>query len=152
MRKTNLHPELNPGLMTSKPAHQTLSHNHQTKVCPLVPSYSCSGRCLTSNLTLQTTQIMCRQNPVRNRPVTPSRQSRSHGGWIYPRWLLNILSCPGKDVLSLMSAIHRPDGGLSFSFPLDRLGMHRGREGKSECTLCDAECDSIVHMLGGVIR
>ena len=71
---------------------QTLSHDHQTKVCPLIPSYDCSGRCLTGNLTLQTTQIMCRQNPVSNQPVTPSHQSRGHGGWIYDRWLSNILS------------------------------------------------------------
>ena len=98
MRKTNFHPESNPGLMTSKPAHQTLSHDHQTKVCPLIPSYNCSGRCLTSNLTLQTTQIMCRQNPVRNRPVTPSHQSRSHDEWIYAGQLLKYLSWPGKDV------------------------------------------------------
>ena len=58
MRKTDFRPESNPGLMTSKPAHQTLSHDHQTKVRPLIPSYSCSGHCLTGNLTLQTTQIM----------------------------------------------------------------------------------------------
>ena len=42
--------------------------------------------------------IMCCQNPIRNRLVTPSHQSKSHGGWIYDRWLLNILSWPGKDV------------------------------------------------------
>ena len=28
MRKTNFRPQSNPGLMTSKPAHQTLSHDH----------------------------------------------------------------------------------------------------------------------------
>ena len=39
MRKTNFCLEYKPGLMTSKPAHQTLSHNHQTKVCPFIPSY-----------------------------------------------------------------------------------------------------------------
>ena len=37
MRNTNFRLESNPGLMTSKPAHQTQSHNHQTKVCPLIP-------------------------------------------------------------------------------------------------------------------
>ena len=26
------------------------------------------------------------------------------------------------------------------------LGRHRGREGKSECTLCGAECESVVHV------
>ena len=30
MRKTDFRPESNPGLMTSKPAHQTLSHDHGT--------------------------------------------------------------------------------------------------------------------------
>ena len=89
MRKTNFCPESNPGLMTSKPTHQTLSHNHQTKVCPLIPSYNCSVHCPTGNLTLQATQIMCRQNPVRNRPVTPSHQGRSHCGWIYDRSVIN---------------------------------------------------------------
>ena len=29
----------------------------------------------------------------------------------------------------------------------DELGRHRGREGKSECTLCGAECESVVHVL-----
>ena len=86
MRKTDFCPN------DQQPVHQTLSHDHQTKVRPLIPSCSCSGHCLTGNLTLQTTQIMCRQSPVRNRPVTPAHQSRSHGGWIYQRWLLNILN------------------------------------------------------------
>ena len=79
-------------VMTSKPAHQTLSHNYQTKVCPLIPPYNCSGHYLTSNLTLQTTQIMCRPNPVRNGPVAPPRQRRSHGGCIYARWLLILVN------------------------------------------------------------
>ena len=29
----------------------------------------------------------------------------------------------------------------------EELGRHRGREGKSECSLCGAECESIVHVL-----
>ena len=29
----------------------------------------------------------------------------------------------------------------------EELGRHRGREGKSECTLCGAECESMVHVL-----
>ena len=29
----------------------------------------------------------------------------------------------------------------------EELGRHRGREGKSEYTLCGAECESVVHML-----
>ena len=29
----------------------------------------------------------------------------------------------------------------------EELGRHRGREGKSECALCGAECESVVHML-----
>ena len=27
----------------------------------------------------------------------------------------------------------------------EELGRHRGREGKIECTLCSAECESVVH-------
>ena len=30
---------------------------------------------------------------------------------------------------------------------LMQLGRHRGREGKVECTLCGAECESVVHVL-----
>ena len=66
MRKTNFCPESNPSLITSKPAHQTLSHDHQIKVCPLISSYNCSGCCLTGNLTLQTIQIMCRKKLTGN--------------------------------------------------------------------------------------
>ena len=29
----------------------------------------------------------------------------------------------------------------------EELGRHRGREGKSECTLCGTECESVVHAL-----
>ena len=29
----------------------------------------------------------------------------------------------------------------------EELGRHRGREGKSECTLRGAECESVVHVL-----
>ena len=29
----------------------------------------------------------------------------------------------------------------------EELGRHRGREEKSECTLCGAECESVVHVL-----
>ena len=29
----------------------------------------------------------------------------------------------------------------------EKLGRHRGREGKSECILCGAECESMVHVL-----
>ena len=29
----------------------------------------------------------------------------------------------------------------------EELGRHRGREGKSECVLCGAECGSVVHVL-----
>ena len=29
----------------------------------------------------------------------------------------------------------------------EELGRHRGKEGKSECTLCGAECESVVHVL-----
>ena len=29
----------------------------------------------------------------------------------------------------------------------EELGRHRGREGKSECVLCGAECETIVHAL-----
>ena len=29
----------------------------------------------------------------------------------------------------------------------EELGRHSGREGKVECTLCGAECESVVHVL-----
>ena len=29
----------------------------------------------------------------------------------------------------------------------EELGRHRGREGKSECVLCGAECESVAHVL-----
>ena len=29
----------------------------------------------------------------------------------------------------------------------EELGRHRGKEGKLECTLCGAECESVVHVL-----
>ena len=29
----------------------------------------------------------------------------------------------------------------------EEVGRYRGREGKSECTLCGAECESVVHVL-----
>ena len=29
----------------------------------------------------------------------------------------------------------------------EELGRHRGREGKVECILCGAECESVVHVL-----
>ena len=29
----------------------------------------------------------------------------------------------------------------------EELGRHRGRQGKSECVLCGAECESVVHVL-----
>ena len=32
----------------------------------------------------------------------------------------------------------------------EELSRHRGREGKSECVLCGAECESVVH--GGVFN
>ena len=42
---------------------------------------------------------------------------------------------------------------LLFKFRLgthglnEELGRHRGREGESECILCGAECESVVHVL-----
>ena len=38
----------------------------------------------------------------------------------------------------LMSGTH----GLN-----EELGRHRGREGRKECLLCDAECESVSHVL-----
>ena len=29
----------------------------------------------------------------------------------------------------------------------EELGRHRGREGRNECLLCDAECESVSHVL-----
>ena len=31
----------------------------------------------------------------------------------------------------------------------EELGRHRGREGRKECLLCDAECESVSHVLWG---
>ena len=39
------------------------------------------------------------------------------------------------------------DSCLSSHGLNEELGRHRGREGKSECVLCGAECESVVHML-----
>ena len=45
------------------------------------------------------------------------------------------------------------DAGTRLSFKSgthglnEELGRNRGREGKLECTLCAAECESIVHVL-----
>ena len=47
------------------------------------------------------------------------------------------------------------DAGTRFLFKFrsgthglnEELGRHRGREGKLECTLCGAECESVVHVL-----
>ena len=47
------------------------------------------------------------------------------------------------------------DAGTRLSFKFrsgmhglnEELGRHRGREGKLECTLCGAECESVVHVL-----
>ena len=29
----------------------------------------------------------------------------------------------------------------------EELGRYRGREGKVECTMCDAECENVIHVL-----
>ena len=29
----------------------------------------------------------------------------------------------------------------------EELGRHRGREGREECSICGAECESVVHVL-----
>ena len=39
------------------------------------------------------------------------------------------------------------DSYLSLGRLNEELGRHRGREGKLECTLCGAECESVVHVL-----
>ena len=31
--------------------------------------------------------------------------------------------------------------------PNEELGMHRGREGKTECSLCGDECENVSHVL-----
>ena len=36
---------------------------------------------------------------------------------------------------------------LLFKFRSGELGRHRGREGRKECLLCDAECESVSHVL-----
>lgn len=42
MKKANVCQESHSGIRTGNPIHQTLSHNHQTKACLLIPSYNCS--------------------------------------------------------------------------------------------------------------
>ena len=32
----------------------------------------------------------------------------------------------------------------------EELGRHRGREGRSQCMLCDDECESVIHVLWDV--
>lgn len=44
MKKANVCQESHSGIRTENLIHQTLSHNHQTKACLLIPSYNCS-RC-----------------------------------------------------------------------------------------------------------
>jgi len=47
------------------------------------------------------------------------------------------------------------DAGTSILFKFrsgthgvnEELGRHRGRNGRTECTLCDDECESVVHVL-----
>ena len=51
---------------------------------------------------------------------------------------LHGVSDAGTRLLFIMSGTH----GLT-----EELGRHRRREGKSECTLCGAECESVVHVL-----
>ena len=61
----------------------------------------------------------------------------------------------GKEVEFKMYLHGVGDAGtrLLFKFRLgtpglnEELGRHRGREGKSECALCGAECVSVVHIL-----
>ena len=54
-----------------------------------------------------------------------------------------------KYLHSISDAVTR----LLFKFRLgthglnEELGRHRGREGESECILCGAECESVVHVL-----
>ena len=44
----------------------------------------------------------------------------------------------GQDLFKFRSGTH----GLN-----EELGRHRGREGRSQCMLCDDECESVAHVL-----
>ena len=56
---------------------------------------------------------------------------------------------------SSMSAQLSSDAGTRLLFKFrsgthrlnEELGRHRGREGRKECALCDAECESVSHVL-----
>ena len=56
----------------------------------------------------------------------------------FEKYLHGVSDAGTTLLLKFMSGTH----GLN-----EELGKHRGREGKSECTLCGAECESVVHVL-----
>ena len=56
----------------------------------------------------------------------------------YKRYLHGVGDAGTRLLFKFRSGTH----GLN-----EELGRHRGREGKSECVLCGAECESVVHVL-----
>ena len=56
----------------------------------------------------------------------------------FKMYLHRVSDAGGRHLFKFRSVTH----GLN-----EELGRHRGREGKVKCTLCGAECKSIVHVL-----
>ena len=56
----------------------------------------------------------------------------------FKKYLHGVSDAGARLLLKFRSGTH----GLN-----EELGRRRGREGNSECTLCGAECESVVHML-----
>ena len=70
------------------------------------------------------------------------------------QWLaiLNTTFSKNVEFKKYLHGVRLSDAGTRLLFNQDpwlneELGRHRGREGKLECTLCGAECESVVHVL-----
>ena len=56
----------------------------------------------------------------------------------FKRYLHGLCDAETRFLFKFRSGTH----GLN-----EELGRHRGREGKVECSICGAECESVVHVL-----
>ena len=56
----------------------------------------------------------------------------------FKKYLHSVSDAGTRHLFKFRSGMH----GLN-----EELGRHRGGEGKPECTLCGAECQSVVHVL-----
>ena len=56
--------------------------------------------------------------------------------------MLYVTSCAGDAGTRLLFKFMSGTHGLN-----EELGRHRGKEGRKECLLCDAECESVSHVL-----